>query len=176
MSFGATHAARETPHPRGTLLADACLSRDTSSAPQACSRLWSHISICCRMHAHAAFYTSLLFAGCSRRSSTVQRRRRAPTAGASTRWRFRPMARRSCPHAIAGRSKSGILVRRSPQIAPPWPKLTLAGLSGRHDGAVEREDQRPQPLGHVGCVFPRWDQDRVRIVRQDDQSLGFWCA
>ena len=29
---------------------------------------------------------------------------------------------------------------RSPQIAPPWPKLTLAGLSGRHDGAFERED------------------------------------
>ena len=29
---------------------------------------------------------------------------------------------------------------RSPPIAPPWPKLTLAGLSGRHDGAVERED------------------------------------
>ena len=63
-----------------------------------------------------------------------------------------------------------------PSFTPPWPKLTLAGLSGRHDGAVEREDQRPQPLGHVGGVFPRWDQDRVRIVRQDDQSLGFWCA
>ncbi len=29
------------------------------------------------------------------------------------------------------RSKSGILVRRSPQIAPPWPKLMPAGLSGR---------------------------------------------
>ena len=26
------------------------------------------------------------------------------------------------------------------QIASPWPKLTLAGLSGRHDGAFERED------------------------------------
>ena len=28
----------------------------------------------------------------------------------------------------------------SPHIAPPWPKLTLAGFSGRHDGAFERED------------------------------------
>ena len=26
-----------------------------------------------------------------------------------------------------------------PSFTPPWPKLTLAGLSGRHDGAVERE-------------------------------------
>ena len=25
----------------------------------------------------------------------------------------------------------------SPHIAHPWPKLTLAGFSGRHDGAVE---------------------------------------
>ena len=65
---------------------------------------------------------------------------------------------------------------RSPQIAPPWPKLTLAGLSGRHDGAVEREDQRPQRLHQLGHVFPGRDQDRVGIVGQDDQSLGFGCA
>ena len=65
---------------------------------------------------------------------------------------------------------------RSPPIAPPWPKLTLAGLSGRHDGAVEREDGRAQRRHHVGDVFPRWDEDRVRIVGPDDQSLGFGCA
>ena len=65
---------------------------------------------------------------------------------------------------------------QSPQIAPPWPKLTRAGLSGRHDGAVEREDERPQQGHYVGGVFPRRDEDRVRIVRPDDQSLGFWCA
>ena len=65
---------------------------------------------------------------------------------------------------------------RSPQIAPPWPKLTLAGLSGRHDGAVEREDQRPQRLHQLGHVFPGRDQDRVGIARPDDQSLGFGCA
>ena len=62
------------------------------------------------------------------------------------------------------------------KIASPWPKLTLAGLSGRHDGAVEREDQRAQQLCHVSGVFPGRDEDRVRIGRQDDQSLGFGCA
>ena len=63
----------------------------------------------------------------------------------------------------------------SPEIAPPWPKLTPAGLSGRQAGAVEREDERVQRrwLGHVGGVFPGRDQDRVRIVGQDDQSLGY---
>ena len=55
-------------------------------------------------------------------------------------------------------------------------KLTLAGLSGRHDGAVEREDERPQPTNHVGGVFPRWDQDCVGIVGPYGQSLGFGCA
>jgi hypothetical protein len=29
------------------------------------------------------------------------------------------------------------------KIAPPWPKLTPAGLSGRQAGAAEREDERP---------------------------------
>jgi len=29
-------------------------------------------------------------------------------------------------------------------IAPPWPKLMPAGLSGRQTGAAEREDKRPQ--------------------------------
>ena len=53
---------------------------------------------------------------------------------------------------------------RSPPIAPPWPKLTLAGLSGRHDGAVEREEGRAQQRHHVGGVFPGRDQDRVRIA------------
>ena len=39
------HAAHESPHPCGTLLAVACLRRDTSSTLRACSRLWSHISL-----------------------------------------------------------------------------------------------------------------------------------
>jgi WD40 repeat protein len=63
-----------------------------------------------------------------------------------------------------------------PKIAPPWPKLTPVGLSGRQAGDAEREDERPQRLRHVGGVFPGRDQDCVRIVRQDDQSLGFGCA
>jgi len=62
------------------------------------------------------------------------------------------------------------------KIAPPWPKLTPFGLPGRQTGAAEREDERPQRLHHVGGVFPGRDQDRVRIIRRDDQSLEFWCA
>ena len=62
------------------------------------------------------------------------------------------------------------------KITPPWPKLTPAGFSGRCAGAVEREDERPQQLDQVGGVLPGRDQDRVRIGRQDDQSLGFGCA
>ncbi len=64
----------------------------------------------------------------------------------------------------------------SPQIAPPWPKLTPAGLPGRQTGAAEREDKCAQRGSRVGGVFPGWEQDRVGIVGQDDQSLGFWCA
>ena len=68
---------------------------------------------------------------------------------------------------------SGVLVRRELKIAPPWPKLTPFGLSGRQTGAVEQKDGRAQPLGHVGGIFPGRDQGRVGIVRQDDQSLGY---
>jgi hypothetical protein len=59
----------------------------------------------------------------------------------------------------------------SPQSRPPWPKLTPAGLSGRCAGAVEQEDERAQWLDQVGGIFPGRNQDRVRIGRQDDQSL-----
>ena len=51
-----------------------------------------------------------------------------------------------------------------------------AGLSGRCAGTVEREAERAQPLHPLGGVFPGWHQDRVRIGRQDDQSLEFGCA
>jgi hypothetical protein len=57
-----------------------------------------------------------------------------------------------------------------------WPKLIPAGLSDRRAGAAAREDEHAQPRDHVSGVFPAWDQDRVRIVRQDDQSLGCRCA
>jgi len=59
---------------------------------------------------------------------------------------------------------------------PPWPKLTPAGLSDSQTGAAEREDERAQRMDHISGVFTGRDQDRVGIVRQDDQSLGFGCA
>ena len=64
-------------------------------------------------------------------------------------------------------------VRRSPRIAPPWPKLTLAGSYCRRAGAAEREDERPQRLDQLGGVFPRWHEDRVRMQWWDDQTLGY---
>ena len=67
-------------------------------------------------------------------------------------------------------------MRRELKIAPPWPKLTPVGLPGRQAGDAEREDERPQPANHVGGIFPGRDQNRVRIVGHDDQSLGFGCA
>jgi hypothetical protein len=68
------------------------------------------------------------------------------------------------------------LVRRELKIAPPCPKLIPVGLSGRCAGAVEREDERPHLVHHIGGVFSRRDQDHLGIARQDDQSLGFGCA
>jgi hypothetical protein len=62
------------------------------------------------------------------------------------------------------------------KIVPPWPKLTPAGLSGRQTGAVEQEDERPQLEHHNGGDFTGRDQDCLRIVGPDDQSLGFGCA
>ena len=62
------------------------------------------------------------------------------------------------------------------KLVHPWPKLTPVGLSGRQAGDAEREDQRAQQPDRVSGVFPRRDQDRLGIVRQDDQSLGFRCA
>mgnify|MGYP007135430430 FL=1 len=103
-------------------------------------------------------------------------RRRMPTAGTSCRWRFPRTGPRLCRDRATLRSKSGIQVRRSPQIAPPWPKLTLARLSCRQSGVVEREDECPQPLDHVGGILPGRDQDCLGIARRDDQSLGFRCA
>jgi WD40 repeat protein len=63
-----------------------------------------------------------------------------------------------------------------PSNCPSLAKLTTVGLPGRQTGAVERKDERPQQLRHIGCVFPGWGQDRVGIGLWDDQSLGFGCA
>ncbi len=101
------------------------------------------------------------------------RARRTPTSTGSNRWRFPRMGPRLSLDRTTGRSNSGIQVRLCPQIAPPWPKLTPAGLSGRRTGGAKRG---AQPRDLVGCVFPGWDQDRVGIEQRDDPSLGFRCA
>ena len=63
-----------------------------------------------------------------------------------------------------------------PCSRPSWPKLILDGLSGSHDGSVEREDERPQQDHQLGGVFARWHGDRVCMQWRDDQSLGFRCT
>ena len=80
----------------------------------------------------------------------------------------------SSPPAMGGRSKSGILVGFGPQIAPPWPNLTISGLPGSYTGSQDGENERAQRLYQICRLLARWEQDRVRIGRQDDQSLGFW--
>ena len=66
--------------------------------------------------------------------------------------------------------------RFGPQIAPPWPKLTPVGLPGSYAGAKEREDERAQRLHPLRRLRARWQDDCVRIGRQDDQSLGCRCV
>ena len=102
-------------------------------------------------------------------------RRPAPTATTSAQWRFHQTGLRSCQDQTTRRSKFGTQVRFQPQIALPWPKLTVLALPRSHAGAQGREDERPQRQRPLGGVFPRRDQDRVRIERRDDQSLGRRC-
>ena len=63
---------------------------------------------------------------------------------AEERWQYAGEAEPShgelCAESNLTRSKPGILVRFGPQIAPPWPKLTISGFPGRHTRAEERED------------------------------------
>ena len=108
--------------------------------------------------------------------------------GAAEREDERPQPQRHVGGIFPGRDQDRVrIVRQDDQslgfgcaealkIASPWPKITLVGLSGRQAGDAEREDKLPQPLRHVGGVFPRRDQDCFGIVGQDDQSLGFGCA
>jgi hypothetical protein len=106
-----------------------------------------------------------------RNKITGQEQSVKPSGGERLPWNLRPSGGERLPWNLR-RSKSGIWVRRSPQIAPRWPKLTPVGLPGRQTGAAEREDECPQRGSRVGGVFPGWDQDRVRIVGPYDQSLG----
>jgi hypothetical protein len=105
--------------------------------------------------------------------------------GAAEREDERPQPQRHVGGIFPGRDQDRVrIVRQDDQslgfgcaealkIASPWPKITLVGLSGRQAGDAEREDKLPQPLRHVGGVFPGRDQDCFGIVGQDDQSLGY---
>ena len=69
----------------------------------------------------------------------------------------------------------------SPILRRPHVARSVAESSYSQDDRVAHqlcggEERRPQRLGQVGGVFPGRDQDCVRIVRQDGQSLGFRCA
>jgi hypothetical protein len=109
-------------------------------------------------------------------------------AGAAEREDERPQRLHQVGGVIPGRDQDRVRIGRQDdqslgfgcartlKIAPPWPRLTPYCLPARQTGAVEREDERLQRLRHVGGVFPRRDQDCVRIARQDDQSLGFGCV
>ena len=243
MSFGATHAPRDSPHPCGPLLAAACLRRDTSSALRACSRSWSH-------GRHAAECTHAASASLRHSCSQDDGDAHQLCSGEDER----PQRRHHVGGVVPGRDQDRVRMHwrddhslgfgcaASTQIAPPWPKLTSAGfclaaklellsektnahsdvigsvafspdgtkivsgsvdktikvwdsgapralkspslakpdacwlLSGRQTGAAEREDGRAQQLRPVGGVFPRRDQDCVRIGRRDDQSMEFGCA
>ena len=105
-----------------------------------------------------------------------RRRRRMRTAIRSHRSSFRPTERRSYPALGTRRSKSGTQVCFGPQIALPWPKLTVSAFPCSHAGAEEREDQRPRPLHQLGGVFPGWSQDCLCLQWRDDQSLGCRCV
>jgi hypothetical protein len=75
-------------------------------------------------------------------------------AGAVEREDKRPQRLRHVGRVFPGRDQDRVGIgRRDDQslgfrcagglkIAPPWPKLTLAGLSDRRAGAAEREDER----------------------------------
>ena len=61
-------------------------------------------------------------------------------------------------------------------LASPWPKLMPGAFLSRYTRVEEREAKRAQQLDPIGRLLTGWDQDRLWIERQDDQSLGCWCA
>jgi len=152
----------------GTLSHKEAVSSE-ASAPHASSAAQATPSSCTTPRARS----------CSR-SSRAQVRFRASPSGTVARMVASTLTSPSRSSWLAfrtGRSKSGIRVCRSPQNRPSLAKTdACTGLSGRCAGTVEREAERAQPKHQLGGVFPGWHQDRVRIGRQDDQSLDFGCA
>jgi len=175
-SFGATRRTR-VPSSLRHAVGCAFLRRDTSSALQACSRLvvpYLHAAEC----THAA-YKPLFFSLVRRMIATLIKcvaEKASAHSNQVTSVTFSPDGTKIVSGSADGTIKvwdSGAL---RPQIALSWPKLTPVGLPGRQTGDAEREDERPQQLHQAGGVFPGRDQDRVRIARPNDQSLGFRCA
>ena len=65
-----------------------------------------------------------------------------------------------------------------PQIASPWPNLTIRDFSGRYTRAEERKGERPRSPDQFRRVLARWNEHRVCLWRsppRHDQSLGFGC-
>ena len=140
--------------------------------------LWSHISMLPNAHACILSLSSSLCGSqddrdahqvCSGEDQRPQKR--------SLLGRLFPGRDQDCLWFMGQDDQSlGFGCAASPQIRPSLAKLTPADLSGRQTGAAERENERSQQRGHVSGVFLGRDQNCVRIVRPDDQSLGFGCA
>ena len=183
MSFGATRSPSSLRHAVGCCMSASRHVKRSSSFLKPLVAPCLHaacgpISPCCRMHACSLNLSMLLSCLqddrdphqlCSGEDDRAQPRDHA--GGVSPGWDQDCIGvNRRDDHSL------GFWCAGALKIAPPWPKLTRAGLSGRHAGAVEREEERAQPARQVCGVFAGRDEVRVRIVRQDDQSLVFGCA
>jgi len=176
-SFGATRRTR-VPSSLRHAVGCACLRRDTPNALQACSRLvapYLHAAEC----THAAYKP--LFFSLVRRMIATLINCVAEKASAHSKEVLSVTFSPDGTKIVSGSYDATIKVwdsgaPRALKIAPPRPKLTPVGLSGRQPGDAAQEDERPQPTNRVGGVFPGRDQDCVGIGRRDDKSLGFECA
>ena len=57
----------------------------------------------------------------------------------------------------------------------PQPKTDRSCACGSFPGAQGREAERAQPRGVLRGLLARWQDHRLGLVRQDDQSLGCRC-
>jgi hypothetical protein len=60
----------------------------------------------------------------------------------------------------------------SPPYFSPQPKTKLPHACYSFPGAQGGEAERAQPRGDVRGLFARWQDHRLGLLRQDDQSLG----
>ena len=92
-------------------------------------------------------------------------RKRTRIATMSVLFSSRPTDRKSCLDRGTRRSKSGNQVCQSLKIASLRPNLTRPAFPGRHAGACEREDERPQQFDLLRPVLARCIKDCLWIVR-----------